>query len=102
MSMSEFFAQWEKIEPACRALLPGAAKKILSRREWDRVDLDDFHVFNINEDGVEFCANYNDACHCHPEMQSAFVTISWNEIEQKIAEIEIDKKILDVDGTLDI
>lgn len=66
---------------AVHDLLPAAAKAQLSEREFERVDLTMAEVVDVNEQGALVKMEYNDSCGCHPEMQSAYVTIAKDTLE---------------------
>lgn len=76
-----FVQQYKEIVDVARKALPDVAKAQLSDREWKRMDLSDMKVTDISEDYVTFEGEYNDACGCHPEMQTAHVYVNWDTIE---------------------
>jgi len=87
----DFLATYNIIEQAAHRLVLPAAKKQLDERAYSRCTwsstngpLHDFAMRNINEDGVTMCAEYNDACNCHPEYTTATVYIPWADIEHEI------------------
>lgn len=77
-----FVQQYMRIAEQARKVLPTVAKAQLSEREWQRCDLSDFKLTDINEDYLVFQGEYNDACGCHPEMQTATVYIRWTTLEE--------------------
>ncbi len=83
-SLSEWFSQWLKIEVIARELLPEEAKKQLTDRQYSRSDVTDGLLNTIDEKGITFAFAYNDSCHCHPEYSTAYVTVSWDDIEKKL------------------
>ncbi len=93
--MNTFLKQYQAIEQAARTLLPAAAKTQLSEREYDRTHWSsvegaqsDFRLSGIDEEGIQFSQEYNDACGCHPEYQTAYVYIKWQDIEQVLGELK--------------
>ncbi len=81
-----FVEKYKKIEAAARALLIIQAQKKLSHREYDRVRLEDFHLSAIDDYGITLTAEYNDSCGCHPEYQTAYVSIGWDDIERRLCD----------------
>lgn len=91
MKIQEFLDAYRRVESAGFALLHDNAKKQLSQREYERTyyatsvgPASDFGLTRIDDDGLTFSVEYNDACGCHPEHNTAYVRISWIDIEEQL------------------
>lgn len=80
MTKTEFLDAYDKIRHQCIKLIPELAKTQLDDRERQRCRFDDFKICNIDDNGIQLSQEYNDACHCHPEMRPAYINIPWNKI----------------------
>ena len=81
MNIKEFVETYQFIDKEARKHLPVIASLQLSKREYDRVCIEDFKISDIDEEYVAYTAEYNDACGCHPEYQTATVHINWTTID---------------------